>query len=57
MEKTLRTLALITQRARQEPHFVFTSLAHLLNREFLGECYRSLGKERACGVDGRSWQE
>ena len=36
---------------------MFTSLAHLLNEEFLRECYRSLGKERASGVDGRSWQE
>jgi len=36
---------------------VFTSLAHLLNVEFLRECYRSLGKEKACGIDGRSWQE
>jgi len=57
METTTRTLALISQRARQEPRFVFTSLAHLLNAEFLRECYRSLGKEKACGIDGRSWQE
>jgi RNA-directed DNA polymerase len=57
MDTTTRTLALISQRARQEPRFVFTSLAHLLNAEFLRECYRSLGKEKACGIDGRSWQE
>jgi retron-type reverse transcriptase len=50
-------LALISQRARQEPPFVFTSLAHRLNVEFLRECYRSLGKEKAGGMDGRSWQE
>jgi len=50
-------LALLSQRARQEPHWVFTSLAHLLNVEFLRECYRSLGKEKAGGIDGRSWQE
>ena len=50
-------LALLSQRARQEPHLVFTSLAHLLNVEFLRECYRSLGKEKASGIDGRSWQE
>lgn len=36
---------------------VFTSLAHLLNVEFLRGCYKSLGKERACGIDGRSWHE
>jgi group II intron reverse transcriptase/maturase len=35
----------------------FTSLAHLLNVEFLRGCYRSLGKEKACGMDGRSWHE
>jgi len=54
---TRNKLALVSQRARQEPHFVFTSLAHLLNREFLRECYQSLGKEKAGGIDGRSWQE
>ena len=58
METPTRTkLALLSQRARQEPHFVFTSLAHLLNAGFLRECYRSLGKEKAGGIDGRSWQE
>ena len=55
--RTLTKLALITQRARQEPDFQFTSLAHLLDEEFLGECYRLLGKEKACGIDGRSWQD
>ncbi len=54
---TRNKLALVSQRARQEPHFVFTSLAHLLNGEFLRECYQSLGKEKAGGIDGRSWQE
>jgi group II intron reverse transcriptase/maturase len=56
-QPTGTTLALVARRARQEPHLVFTSLAHLLNVEFLRECYRSLGKEKACGIDGRSWQE
>jgi group II intron reverse transcriptase/maturase len=37
--------------------FKFTSLAHLLDVEFLRECYRSLGKEKACGIDGVSWQD
>ena len=58
MDTPTRTkLALVSQRARQEPHFVFTSLAHLLNVGYLRECYRSLGKEKAAGIDGRSWQE
>jgi RNA-directed DNA polymerase len=55
--RTLTKLALITQRARQEPTFQFTSLAHLLDVEFLRECYRPLGKEKACGIDGVSWQD
>ncbi len=54
---TLTKLALISRRAREDSGFQFTSLAHLLNAEFLRGCYRSLGKEKACGVDGRSWHE
>jgi RNA-directed DNA polymerase len=55
--RTLTKLALITQLARQKPDFRFTSLAHLLDEAFLRDCYRSLGKEKACGIDGRSWQD
>ncbi len=54
---TLTKLALITRRAREDSAFQFTSLAHLLNVEFLRGCYRSLGKEKACGIDGRSWHD
>jgi len=45
---TLTKLALISQRARKDPKFWFTSLAHLLNKGFMKECYYSLGKDRAC---------
>jgi RNA-directed DNA polymerase len=56
METLTRTkLALVSRRAREDSAFQFTSLAHLLNVEFLRECYGSLGKEKACGIDGRSW--
>jgi RNA-directed DNA polymerase len=54
---TLTKLALISQRARKEPKFQFTSLAHLLNEEFLKECYYRLGRDRASGIDGVSWKE
>jgi len=54
---TLTKLALISQRARKEPKLQFTSLAHLLNEEFLKECYYSLGRDRASGIDGVSWKE
>ncbi len=54
---TLTKLALISRRACENPTFQFTSLAHFLNVEFLRGCYRSLGKEKACGIDGRGWHE
>ncbi|KPL23740.1 MAG: hypothetical protein AMJ75_05470 [Phycisphaerae bacterium SM1_79] len=54
---TLTQLALISERAQKEPDLQFTSLAHLLNVEFLKECYYSLGRDRASGIDGVSWEE
>ena len=57
MEYTTRTkLALIAQRAREEPGCQFTSLAHLLDERFLKECYFSLGRDRASGIDGVTWE-
>jgi RNA-directed DNA polymerase len=53
---TLALLPLISERARKEPKLQFTSLAHLLNKEFLRECYFELGRDRASGIDGVSWQ-
>ncbi|GAG82351.1 unnamed protein product, partial [marine sediment metagenome] len=50
-------LALISGRARTEPKYQFTCLAHLLNEGFLKECYFRLGRDRACGVDGVTWTE
>ena len=48
----LTKLALISKRARREPQFQFTSIAHLLDKEFLAECYNWLGRDRAIGIDG-----
>ena len=53
---TLTLLPLISERARKEPKLQFTSLAHLLNKTFLRECYLELGRDRASGIDGVSWQ-
>jgi len=50
-------LALISERAQREPRYQFTCLAHLLNVGFLKECYKSLGRDRASGIDGVSWKE
>jgi group II intron reverse transcriptase/maturase len=54
---TLTLLPLLSERARKEPKLQFTSLAHLLTREFLRECYLELGRDRASGIDGVSWQD
>ena len=56
-DRTLTKLALISERARQEPKLQFTSLAHLLDVGFLRGCYFELGRDRASGIDGVSWQE
>jgi RNA-directed DNA polymerase len=54
---TLAKLALLSERARQDPKLPFTSLAHLLNEGYLKECYYRLGRDRASGIDGVSWEE
>jgi len=54
---TLTKLALISERARREPKCQFTSLAHLLDEQFLKHCYYQLGRDRASGIDGVTWQE
>ena len=50
-------LELIVQRAKAEPKMCFTSLAHLLDEEYLKQCYHELKKGKACGVDGVSVEE
>jgi len=54
---TLTKLALISERAQREPNCQFTSLAHLLDERFLEHCYGRLGRDRASGIDGVTWQE
>lgn len=55
--ETGQKLFLITGHARREPDFQFTSLAHLLNVEYLRDCYESLNRNRAVGIDNVSWEE
>ncbi len=55
--QTPTKLALISQRARREPKCQFTSLVHLLDEGFLRECYYSLGRDRAVGIDEVTWKE
>jgi group II intron reverse transcriptase/maturase len=55
--KTESKLLLIAQAAKENPALQFRSLAHLLDVEFLTQCFHSLHKNKAVGVDGVTWQE
>jgi group II intron reverse transcriptase/maturase len=55
--ETWQKLSLITGHARRDPDFQFTSLAHLLNVEYLRDCYKSLNRNKAVGIDNVSWEE
>jgi len=55
--KTWQKLFLITGHARRDHDFQFTSLAHLLNVEYLRDCYKSLNRNKAVGIDKVSWEE
>jgi len=41
----------ITEKARKEPGFKFTSLYHLMNEELLRGCFKRLRKDAAAGID------
>lgn len=41
----------IAEKARMDPRCRFTSLYHLMNKEHLRECFDSLRKEAATGID------
>ncbi len=57
MNDTWVKLSLISEHAKREPRLQFTSLAHLLNRDFLKDCYNSLNRNKAVGIDGVCWRE
>lgn len=47
----------IAEQAVREPGLVFTTLAHLIDEEFLKEAYRRTRKDGAAGVDGVTAKE
>lgn len=47
----------LTQRAERNSEEKFTSLAHLLDEEFLLECFYELKRGRAPGIDGLSIED
>ena len=53
-KNTAMKLALITKKGKEDPKLKFTSLAHLLNVEYLKECYGELKKKKASGIDGKT---
>ena len=55
--KTWYKLSLIASHAKRDPEMQFTSLAHLLNEEFLEDCYNSLNRNKAVGIDKVSFEE
>jgi RNA-directed DNA polymerase len=55
--KTWAKLSLISEHAKREPLLRFTSLAHMLDKEFLKDCYNSLNRNKAVGVDDVSWED
>ncbi|MCD6116952.1 group II intron reverse transcriptase/maturase [bacterium] len=54
---TWQKLALISGHAQRDPDFQFTSLAHLLNVEYLRDCYNSLNRNKAVGIDNVTKEE
>jgi len=50
-------LNLIMKHATEDEKFKFTSLAYLLNKTTLKECFHVLGKDKAAGVDNVIYEE
>jgi len=50
-------LSLITEHATRDKQFRFTSLHHLLNKDFLRGCFHCLDKKKAVGIDGVTWED
>jgi hypothetical protein len=53
----LTKLYLITKRSREDKKCKFNNLMHLINVDSLKECYHSLKKNKALGVDKVSVEE
>ena len=57
MGTTQLKLSLIAGHATRDKTMQFTSLAHLLDKEFLLECFFSLNRNKAKGVDNVGWYD
>jgi group II intron reverse transcriptase/maturase len=54
MDTTKFKLTLIAEKAKANPQLEFTSLMHLLNEQYLLECYKQLKRHKAPGIDQRT---
>lgn len=54
MSKTATKLELITKRSCTYPQEKFNNLAHLVNTEYLQECFQELKRGKAAGIDRRT---
>ena len=57
LEATYTKLRRLSELAKQDPTLQFTSVAHLLNVDLLGDAYRRLRKDASPGIDGLTAQE
>ena len=55
--KVRTKLASLTLRAKENPKARFSSLAHMLDEDFLKGCYRELKRDKASGIDRVSVEE
>lgn len=56
-EQVETKLMSLTIRARENSECKFISLAHLLNEDFLKDCFSELKRDKASGIDGVSVKE
>ena len=54
LDNTKNKLTLIAKKAEAELRLKFTSQIHLLNEEYLYECFKQLKRGKAPGIDGRT---
>lgn len=47
----------IAQLSKENPNMVFTSIGHLINKELLTDCHRSMDGNKAVGIDGVTKEE
>ncbi|MDD3206546.1 MAG: reverse transcriptase domain-containing protein [Lachnospiraceae bacterium] len=47
----------ISQRSKENPEMVFTSIGHFINKEMLKECHEKMDGDKAVGIDGVTKEE